>query len=464
MQGMRGEGEGRGHTRGVETLLGDPKAAIRSISGPMMVAMLVMTLYNVADAFWVSGLGPDALAAIGFVFPFFFLFIGFANGIGVGGGSAVARAIGAQDRVRAERTAQHTLIIMAVVAAAVSIPLLLTANTVFSLLGAGTAATPAAEYGSIIYLGAIFLFFSLVANALFRGEGDAKRPMYAMALTSVANILLDPLFIYGFNMGIAGAAWASVLSMIASSLIMLYWMVVKKDTFLSYSFKGFSYDSTITRGILNVGLPASVEQVSMAVRTLFVNGIIVIVAGSAGVAVASVGLRVVGIAVTPLIAISSAVVPVAGAAFGARMYTKMDIAHRYSIKIGFLIAVCLSALTFLFSSQIAALFTLSGSAETLTPDIVTFLMIMCLFYPGVPFGMFSVSLLQGAGKGIQALLITVLRAIIFNVIFAWIFAVSFGMGLAGVWWGIVAGDIAGDAIGFVWARFFIRALVREAGS
>jgi putative MATE family efflux protein len=464
MKGPEKENKGSSPTRGVEMLLGDPKAAIRSISGPMMVAMLVMTLYNVADAFWVSGLGPDALAAIGFVFPFFFLFIGFANGIGVGGGSAVARAIGAHDRGRAERIAQHTLIIMVVVAFAVSVPLLLTANTVFSLLGAGTAAAPAAEYGSIIYLGALFLFFSLVANALFRGEGDATRPMYAMALTSVANILLDPLFIYGFGMGIAGAAWASVLSMIASSAIMLYWMVVKKDTYLSYSFRGFSYDPTITREILNVGLPASVEQVSMAVRTLFVNGIIVIVAGSAGVAVASVGLRVVSIAVTPLIAISSAVVPVAGAAFGARMYAKMDVAHRYSIKTGFVIAVCLSALTFLFSSQIAALFTMSVSTEVLTSDIVTFLMIMCLFYPGVPFGMFSVSLLQGAGRGMQALLITVLRAVLFNVLFAWIFAVSLGMGLAGVWWGIVAGDIIGDTIGFIWTRFFIRALIREAGS
>ena len=86
MKGPEKENKGgRSPTRGVEMLLGDPKAAIRSISGPMMVAMLVMTLYNVADAFWVSGLGPDALAAIGFVFPFFFLFIGFANGIGVGG-------------------------------------------------------------------------------------------------------------------------------------------------------------------------------------------------------------------------------------------------------------------------------------------------------------------------------------------------------------------------------------------
>ena len=96
-------------TKGVETLLGDPEKAIIKLSLPMIAAMSVQTIYNLVDAIWVSGIGADALAAIGFVYPFFFLAMGLSNGLGVGAGSAISRRIGARDKPGADNVAVHTL-------------------------------------------------------------------------------------------------------------------------------------------------------------------------------------------------------------------------------------------------------------------------------------------------------------------------------------------------------------------
>ncbi len=446
-------------TEGTRTLLADPKAAIVRLSVPMMVAMTLLTLYNLVDAFWVAGLGADALAAIGFTFPLFFIIIGLANGLGIGGGAAISRMIGARNKAGADSVAVHTMLMTAVLAAAVTVPVYLFAGDLFVLLGAGDAAGLATEYARVLFLGTFFILFTNVAYAILRGEGDAKRAMRAMVVSSVGNMVLDPILIYALGMGIAGAAWATVLSIIGSAAILAYWLFVKKDTYVSFRLRGFTPRRSVIRDILRVGLPASMEQMTMAVTTLAINGIIVLVASTDGVAVYSVGWRVVMIAVTPLIAIATAVVAVTGASYGSRSYTKMESAHLYAVRLGLLIGAAIAVATFIFAPQIAAVFTSSEGAARLTPDLVAFLRIMCLFYPVVGFGMFSSSLFQGTGRGINSLTVTILRTVILTIAFVWVLAVSLGMGLDGVWWGIAAGNIVGALTGFAWARRYTVALL-----
>ena len=103
--------QGKRRQHGVKTLLGDPKKAVVKLSIPMVVAMSVQTIYSLIDTYWVSGLGADALAAMGFVFPFFFISMALSNGIGIGGGAAISRRIGAQDKEGADNAAVHTIII-----------------------------------------------------------------------------------------------------------------------------------------------------------------------------------------------------------------------------------------------------------------------------------------------------------------------------------------------------------------
>ncbi len=451
-----------GKTKGVETLLGDPKSAILKLSAPIAVSMLLFSLYNVVDAFWVAGLGSDALAAVGFVFPLLFIVLGVANGLGVGGGSAISRRIGAQDRAGAETVAQHTMVIMAAFSIVFTLALTISSERLFVLLGAGSAATLAADYSKVIFSGTVFILFANVAYAILRGEGDAKRAMYAMGVASLLNILLDPIFIYSLDWGIKGAAWATLFSIAVSSAVMLRWMVTKKDTFVSLNLGGFSRDGAVAREILQVGVPASFEFISVALMGIAINFIIVAVSSTDGVAVCSVGMRVVNIGMTPLIAMSTAVISVSGAAFGARAFQKIEAAHLYSVKAGILVSLLLSGATYFFAPHIAAAFSYSEASAALASEIVTFLHVMAFFYPAIPLGIFAAAVFQGVGRGRSALTISVLRTVVLNLLLVMLFAFGFGWGLPGVWWGMVAGNLLGDAVGYIWVRSYVGKLVSGA--
>jgi putative MATE family efflux protein len=321
----------------------------------------------------------------------------------------------------------------------------------------------AVAYGQIIFAGSVFLFFTNIGNAILRGEGDATRAMYAMALGAGLNIVLDPIFIYTLGLGIAGAGWATVISLAITSLVMLNWLLLKKDTYVSFSFREFTYDRNIVRDIFGVGLPSAAMQLSMSITMIILTIIIVLVGGTDGVAVYSTGWRVASIAILPAIGIATAVVPVSGAAFGARLYRKISVAHLYAIKIGVAMETVIAIATFIFAPQITAVFTQAETAAHLAPDLTVFLKIVCLFYPALSFGMLSSAIFQGTGKGMNALLVTLLRTIILTPLLAVLFAFALHGGLVGVWWGLVSANIIGTMVTFWWVRHYIQGLLQTAG-
>ncbi len=244
-----------------------------------------------------------------------------SNGLGIGGGAAISRKIGARDKAGADNVAVHTIIIMMLLVLIFTIPFYVFAPPhIFSLVGAGKTTDLAVAYARVIFLGSIVIFFTNVANSILRSEGgDSKRAMYAMVLGGAAlNIVIDPIFIYTFKMGgIAGAAWATLLSLAVSSAMMLNWLFFKKDTFVSFDFKDFSFEKSIINDIFRIAVPASAQQLSMSLSMLVLNLIIVNVSSTDGVAVYSTGWRVATIAIAPpLVGIATAVVSVSGAAFG----------------------------------------------------------------------------------------------------------------------------------------------------
>lgn len=449
-------------TEGIKILLGDPKRAIIKLSVPMIVAMSVQTVYNVVDAIWVSGVGADALSAVGFFFPFFFMMMALATGLGIGGGSAISRRIGAQDKEGADTVATHTMVMMSVIAVFLAIPCYILADEIFSALGAGEVTAMAAVYARIIFGGTIIVFFSNVANALLRGEGDATRAMYALMTGAGLNIVLDPIFIYTFGLGVAGAAWATVTSMTVASLILFNWIFIKNDTYVTIKLRAFRFHAAITKEILKVGLPAAVSQLSMSISVLIMNLIVVKSGGTDGVAVFATGWRVTTLAILPLVGIATAVTAVTGAAYGSRAYKKLDTAYMYAVRTGFIIEVFMAAATYILAPYIVVLFTLSeDAAARIASDLIIFLRIMCLFYPAVSFGMFSSSMFQGTGKGVNALIVTIFRTIILTTPLAFVFSLVFDLGLLGVWWGIVTGNVIGGAFAFLWAKMYIRNLVKR---
>ncbi len=449
-------------TRGVQTLLGNPKKAVIKLSIPMIVAMSVHTLYNFVDGLWVAGLGPDALSAVGFFFPFFFLIMAISAGIGVGGSSAVSRMIGAKDKKNADDVAAHTLVLMGIAALILAAPFFIFAPAIFSRLGAGPVAAMSGEYARIIFGGTFIIFFGQVASALLRGEGDVKRAMVVMMISSGLNIVLDPVFIYLMKLGVAGAAWATMVSISFSSGYLFYWFFIKRDTFVSIRFRGFRFRKAILTEILKVGIPASFQQMTMSVSMLILNMIAVRAGGTDGVAIFTTGWRVVLFATLPLFGIATAVVSVTGAAFGGKAYEKLNKAYMYAIKIGVLIELGMAAITFILAPHIAWLFTMTQESVRIRADLINFLRIMCLFYPAVSPGMLSSAMFQGTGKGTHSLAVTIIRTILLTIPLTYILAVILGLNLTGLWWGVVIGNSLGAMIAFTWGRIAVRRLSASA--
>ena len=449
-------------TKGITTLLGDPKKAIIKLSIPMIIAMSIQTIYNLVDALWVSGLGPDALAAVGLFFPFFFILISIATGIGVGASAALSRRIGAKDKEGSDNVAIHSLIMMmgvSLILMAVLIPL---TRPIFEAMGAtGDVLEMTIQYAYIMTAAAPLLFFMNWATAIMRGEGDVTRPMWAMTIGAVLNMVLDPIFIYTLDLGVAGAAYASVIAIVITGIPLAYWMFVKRDTYVTVRSSYFTYSRNIVNDIMKVGLPATVMQLSMSISMLFLNYIIIGIGGTDGVAVFTTGWRVVMIAILPLIGIATAIVSVTGAAYGARQYGKISIALNYSIKMGFTVELAIAAVTYAMAAPIAAAFSTGEGGERIQQDLEDLIRILALFYPVVAFGMFSSSMFQGTGKGIYALIVTLVRAVALTLFFAYLLTAVFDWGLEGVWWGMVLGNSLGAILAYSWARYYLAHLNGE---
>ena len=456
----------------MKTLLGDPKKAIIKLSIPMIIAMSANTIYNLVDALWVSGLGKNiftnaeiteigtgALAAVGFALPFFMMIMAISTGIGIGGGSAISRRIGASDKKGADNIAIHSVIISFLIAIIFSIIFFVLAESIFSLIGAGEILNMAVSYGKVIFAGSIFVFFSYVAFAILRGEGDAKRAMYAMMFGAFLNIILDPIFIYTLQMGVTGAAIATVLSMFITTLILIYWLFFRKDTYVSFNFKNFKFNKEIIKDIFRVGLPASVQQLSMSI-TMVALIVIIGLSGDAkeGVAIYNTGWRVVMIAVLPMLGIATAVTSVTGAAFGSKDYDKLNTAFMYAIKFGFIIEIIIAFSIFITSPIIALVFTTAQEALTIRAGLLMFLQISCIFYPTAAWGIASSAMFQGTGKGTYALIATILRTIVFAIIICYLLAIIFDFGFVGIWWGIVISNLLGSSVSLIWAKLYIRKL------
>ena len=445
-----------GDEENIKLIRGDPKKAIIKLSVPIMASMILVMIYNIADSIWVAGLGPEALAAIGFITPLFLLLVGLGGGIGAGANSLISRYIGADDSKQANNSALHAILLCIVVSAVFTVVMLLLLPWLLILIGAGDSLGYALEYGYIIFAALFIFVYSSVASAIFRSEGDMRRATIAIAVTAILNAILDPVFIYVLNFGITGAAWATVFSAALSCLVMSYWIWGKKDLFLDLSPKNFSFDKQIIIDELLVAIPATLETIIFSALSIIINGMLVIVAGTTAVAVYTASMRIVQLAMIPLIGIGTAVITVAGVAYGARNVENLKTTHNYSIKLSFILSIIIAVVMVLFSNQISLLFSYSASSSVMSPQIANALSVLSLFVLAIPHGMMSSMVFQGVGKGINSLILTLLRSLIFEGILAYLFAFVFGWGLVGIYAGVVLGCFVGGIVGYIWAKIFIK--------
>lgn len=448
----------------VEMITGDPKKAINKLSIPIIASMFLIFANNIIDSIWVAGLGPDPLAALGYVTPLFMIMVGFGNGLGAGGNSLISRYIGAEDKSSANNAAIHNLILSAVVSIVITIIFLAFLKPLLMLMGASSVIGYATDYAFIIFAWTFGLLMPPIVGGAFRAEGDIKRATVPIALAAIINMILDPIFIYTLNMGIQGAAWATALGPFISLLLMFYWIFIKKDTYLSYNRKDFHNNLSMYKDILVVGIPASLEQLVLSVLTIFVNFMLTIVSGPVAVAVYTAGWRIINIGMLPAIGVGTAAISVAGVAFGARKYENLRIVARYAVKVALIASIIVCVILIVFSNQIAVIFSYSESSAKLAPAIAGFLQIMSLFILYVPFGASAGNVFQGVGKGTISFLLTTFREFILVLIFAYLLGFTFHMGEFGIYCGMLLGGGIGSLICYACIELYINKLIRGRGN
>ena len=256
--------QSRNNSNNVDVMLGNPKKALISMSIPLIISLLISSLYNLIDAAWVSGLGADALAGVGFFTPIFMILVGFGNGLGAGAAFAISKYIGEENKPKADNASIHSILIDIVVSIIITVILLFSLVSILNAMGVGQTIGYATDYGNIIVLGSIFIILSNALYGIYRGEGDSKRPMYAMMASAILNMILDPIFIYTLNLGVKGAAIATIISAIFVILILVYWFYIKKDTYLKPILSNFNFKRSIGFDIVKVGIPASIQLLNNA--------------------------------------------------------------------------------------------------------------------------------------------------------------------------------------------------------
>ncbi len=444
----------------VKVLTGDVRKAIVKLSIPLMIGGLVNTLYNVVDGIWVSGLGEAQLAAVGLFMPFMVIISALAMGIGVGGSSAISRAIGKKDRKFASNLAEHTILIgvlIGVLSGYLLIPFL---GKIFEIMGAEpNVISFAVSYGRIILLASPLIFISTLGNSILRGEGDTKRAMYLMIFSSILNLILDPIFIYTFGMGVVGAAVATVFSISLTAAVITYWLIFEKNTYVQLRLRYFKFNWNTLKEILKVGLPSSFTQMSGSFVMILLNSIVLSIGGTSAMAIFSAGWRIVMLGLVPIRSIGAAITSVFGAAFGARAIKKLKEGYFYSIKFGMVVGAIIGILIFIFAPQLAYLFTYSKESAHLFEGIVQLLRFMAIYFLIVPAAMFTSSLFKGMGYGIHSIGMTIMRSLILVPAFAYLLSLVFG--LVGVWVGIVLGTAVSALIGFIWGEYTIRNLEKN---
>ena len=447
----------------VDLMLQNPKKALIRISIPIIVSFLINSFYNVVDTAWVSGLGADALAGVGFFTPIFMILLGFGIGLGSGATFALAKYLGEGDKQKADNASFHSILITIIVSLIVTVVLLIFLRPILDLMGAGQTIDYAMDYGVSIVLGSIIVILSNSLYGIFRGEGDTKRPMYAMAASTILNLILDPIFIYMLNLGVRGAAIATLISVFVMILIFLYLFYIKKDTYIKPLPSNFHFKRDISLDIIKVGIPVSVQLLNNAFFAALFSLLLTYVGSTDAVAVYSTGWRIVTIGLMPILAIGAALISVIAANYGAKNYKNIQIAHRYSMKISFVIAVIIAILTNVFAPHIASIFTSADSSARIASQLTSFLSWIVIFYPAAALGISSTYVFQAIGRGLSSLLQTVMRETIFSLFFAVLFSFILGYGVWGAWMGIIVGELIANNITTLWANYIIKKLMRNNG-
>ncbi|MEO0197967.1 MAG: MATE family efflux transporter [candidate division WOR-3 bacterium] len=438
----------------VKILFENPQSSILKLATPTVVANFVQIFYSLVDAFWISTLKNASLgvAGVGLAQPLNFAAISFAGGIGVGTNSLISRSIGAKDYRKASKAASTGIKISILTSFLVGLILVIFAKRIFIKLGAGDALENAIRYGRIIFLFLPVSFLNMIFNYIFRAEGDTRRSMYAMITGSILNIFLDPIFILIFKMGVVGVAIATVISQVVSLLLLLFWALFQKSTFIRITLRDSLLDFKTCWEIMGVGFPFTLSQFLISFSQMLYNHLVANLRGPQGIAIYSTGMRLNQFAVLPSLGISAATISIVGAWYGAKNKEMVRKSIIESWKLGIKIQSFIAIFVYSAAPLLARIFANDITMKKIMPEVVTFLRITSLSYIFTPIGMYTSSAFNGMGQGINSAILTFMRLLVIAYPISFLLGKWLNMGLTGVWWGLNIAPIGASVIAITWLK------------
>lgn len=380
-------------------LKGSVPGHLFALTWPGIGGSLAITIFNLTDTFFVSRLGTDALAAMGFTFPVVMAIGAAAMGISLGSGSVLSRAMGSGNKKKMKRTATDGITLSLILVAFISSIGLLTLDPLFSMMGAeGKVLDLVKDYMFIWYLGSLAVIMPPVSDSCLRATGDMIRPLIVMIICAVANAVLDPIFIFGLlgfpAMGIEGAALATVLSRVIGMIATLSFLHFHAGL-LDLSLVSFKKVVKSWKQILHVGLPSAMTQLLVP----FTRGVVTRLAATAGgtvtVAAVAAGSRIEGFAAILVMSYSMALVPMIGQNWGAEKKERVEEVKMVSGRLALIYGALFFLITILFSEAVAQVFSTDGDVAGLT---ALYLRIVASSSAGLAYYTWISQSLNAAGK------------------------------------------------------------------
>lgn len=332
-----------------------PKALL-ALGLPTMIGMLINALYNLADTYFVGGLGTDQMGAVTVAFPLGQIVVGLGLLFGNGAAAYLSRLLGRGDKNTANKVASTALYSSVLTGAIVILGSVIFLKPVLRQIGALESVMPyAVTYTSIYITFSIFNVFNVTMNNIVTSEGAAKTAMGTLMAGAILNVILDPIFIYVLNFGVAGAAIATAISQIVSTLIYLCYIFQKKSVF-NFRIKECCFSREIMSEILKIGIPTMVFQLLTSLSISMINSAAKEYGGSV---LAAMG------PLTKIMSMGSLIVfgflkgfqPIAGFSYGAKKFDRLQKAVKTSILWSTIFCVIFGSVTALFSTNIMSLFT-----------------------------------------------------------------------------------------------------------
>lgn len=425
--------------------------SLLALSVPIVLSNLLQSAYQITDTFWVGRLSAEAVAAVSISFPVSFLLMAIGGGLPMAGAVLVSQYKGKGDTAGVEHTVAQTFLFIVGIATVLTAIGYASAGPIIRFMGAAPNVVPDATlFLQITFLGYLFVFLFFVFESLMRGFGEPKTPMKIVLATVLLNLVLDPLFIFGYGpvpaMGVAGAAMATFCTQALAALIGLATLLHGKFG-IRMRLHHFRPDLPFLKTAFFLGLPSSIEQstraLGMTVMTLLAASF-----GTHAVAAYGIGVRMLIVVIIPALGLSIATSTFVGQNIGAGKVDRADAATRIGGVIGFLILSFCGLLLFFFARPLTLFFIPEGGQAV--EMAIVFLRIISPSFGFISIQMVINGTFRGAGLTTAAMMMAIVSQWMLQFPLAYILSKHSALGVTGLWYSFPLTNIIAAAIGLAW--------------